>query len=201
MDKQQKELLKSYLRQRNIGINNDSNSNYLGYEVEYLLNNDLMDYKNLNKKNIMELLIHDFYKYDTLYFHMNENFNIDEIVWMLSKEPKTIVFFKENIPAIEKDGIVNILSKQPQLIKYFKSRLKQLNEMDIVSLLKNQPSLINDLHDYIYILNDYTGYHIARILKIQPELAKYFSSAFDYMKPHIKNKLLDYHPQLKKYFE
>jgi hypothetical protein len=133
MDKQQRELIQTYIRKRKFKIISDINN--LGnydipiylpsilnfYELNYMINNDLLQDAELKK--IIQIM---------------DNYYID---YFLSKFPNIKFINKINLNNLKDWNIRRILSDQPQLINYFKPYLNKFDDINIEILLKNQPQL------------------------------------------------------------
>ena len=169
MDKEQKQLIRTYFRKRNIATNTGSGE-YAGYELDFGVRNNI-----INPNDI--------------------KLNAHGIVNLITKYPHLISYFENRLDELEGYNIVQILKKQPQLITYFKDRLNELDGVDISELLKSQPKLINYFKN---ILNDLYVTDISMILKNQPKLINYFKNRLNELDEDDISLILRFHRLLRK---
>lgn len=149
MDKEQKQLIKTYFRKRDIAANHEEmgrHAEYTGYELDFAIKNNLINFNDIKPNSIANAL---------------------------RIKPELIDYFKNRLDELNRYNISNILNSQPQLITYFENRLNELNKWNIINILKVQPELIDYFIDR---LNELDKWDIALIITKQPQLKPYFEN-------------------------
>lgn len=149
MDKEQKQLIKTYFRKRGIAANNEEMGKYVkytGYELDFGIKNNIINPSDIKPNSIANAL---------------------------KTKPELISYFEDRLDELDGWNISLILQYQPQLIDYFKDKLNGLDGNDIRMILQRQPQLINYFKNR---LNELDRSDISRILLFQPQLKPYFEN-------------------------
>ena len=143
MDKAQKSLVDTYLRKRKIAIEQPNVFRtylYRDYEIAYLIINDMYDISNIQRANIVSLILHQpkvITKFDL------SKLNYIEIMEILFEHHNLIDYFKPYLSKITNgDDIANVMStlNEYDLAKYFD--LSKLDSHNILSVITHNPKYI-----------------------------------------------------------
>ncbi len=168
MDKNQKTLLDTYLRKRKLTANR---LEYENYELEYTINNNIIDLQNLTAENIVYICLY--------HPRLVTNLNLKKL---LNNNRK----------------IIRILIKRPELFKILDSTLNLtsiFNSRDIADAITNNADLINYLNT-----DNLEGDGLVDVLQYNPDLIKNLIPNLDYLSIRNVRKILSEQPQLKPYF-
>lgn len=167
MDKNQKSLVDTYFRKRNIAAQqNNSYYELSKVEVEYSLNNNInLNYDLLDGSRLADIVLN--------YPHLIPKINLslinqDYVSEIVSEQPKQLNLFIDRAYDIDGDNITYIVEKQPQLLHRFK--LSNLDSGNISKIITKHIDLI----DFFDISNFESG-DISRVVSTHPELINKFN--------------------------
>jgi len=199
MDKPQKELMKSYFRNRELAAQ-QSNSTLLSYETKYLIDSGEIDIKNLTEDDIYYFLM-DYPDYFDKIAAVN---NFDEMDYYIQtqlamKHPQLINKFNwkrkwKGMSSEKKEA--ELIAKYPEAIDLFD--LSEYMGDDIATIVVAHPEMAERFEKDIKGERD--GYiswrsdDISKILDVRPDLKDWFK--YGYMDGAERLKLLYYHPEV-----
>ena len=167
MDKSQKQLIDTYFRKRNIGLN--PYRSLQNYEIVYALRNDIKIDLSIVKTNLLAKLVSE--NPDLINKIDSTIFNIDDVLAILVNENGFGLYkhFGNRINKWYGNQLEDLLYNKPEYVDILD--MSRLRGDNIKLLLRHRPNLVSKLD-----LSKLNSGQIEDVLFHRPELEKYFNN-------------------------